>query len=158
MNLARKKMKKGRVWLFLALLALLALPACTTGGQTDGATDEFSLTGVVWQWESLTVAGGETTTVPNPSMYTVIFNEDGTLNGSADCNQYGGSYTTEQGGVQITLGPTTMAFCGEESLDTLFLDTLGQIVAGGPDGTGNLALENAGGERRMIFSNGGAAQ
>ena len=32
------------------------------------------------------------------------------------------------------------------------------IVAGGPDGAGNLALETAGGEQRMVFKNGGAAQ
>lgn len=149
---------KGRVWLLMALLAFLALSACATGGGSDGANDEFSLTGIVWQWESLAIQGGESTTVPDPSAYTLIFNEDGTLNGTADCNQYGGSYTTENGGIQITLGPTTMAFCGEESLDTLFLDSLGQIVAGGPDGTGNLALESGGGQRRMIFSNGGTAE
>lgn len=149
---------KGRVWLLMALLAFLALSACATGGGSDGANDEFSLMGIVWQWESLAIQGGESTTVPDPSAYTLIFNEDGTLNGTADCNQYGGSYTTENGGIQITLGPTTMAFCGEESLDTLFLDSLGQIVAGGPDGTGNLALESGGGQRRMIFSNGGTAE
>jgi hypothetical protein len=30
--------------------------------------------------------------------------------------------------------------------------------AGGPDGTGDLALETAGGEQRMEFINGGVAQ
>jgi hypothetical protein len=31
-------------------------------------------------------------------------------------------------------------------------------VAGGPDGAGGLALENAGGEQRMLFQNGGPAK
>ena len=32
------------------------------------------------------------------------------------------------------------------------------IAAGGADGAGNLALETAGGEQRMLFKNGGAAK
>ena len=31
------------------------------------------------------------------------------------------------------------------------------VAAGGPDGAGNLALETAGGEQRMLFNNSGAA-
>ncbi len=49
-----------------------------------------------------------------------------------------------------------MAYCGEDSLDVQFLDLLTQVVAGGPDGDGGLALVNAGGKKRMAFSNGGA--
>lgn len=122
-------------------------------GSAAGA--EFSLTGVSWQWRSMTVQGGETTTVDSPAGYTVNFAEDGTVFGAADCNNFAGTYTTEQGGIQITLGPSTLAFCGEESLDTLFLESLGQVVAGGPVGDGTLALENGGGARRMIFADGG---
>jgi hypothetical protein len=50
-----------------------------------------------------------------------------------------------------------MAACGEDSLDQQYLDLLSQVVAGGPDGSGGLALETAGGEKRMSFSNGGSA-
>jgi hypothetical protein len=49
-----------------------------------------------------------------------------------------------------------MAFCGEDSLDIQFLELLAEVVAGGPDGSGGLALENAGGGTRMEFRNGGA--
>jgi hypothetical protein len=48
-------------------------------------------------------------------------------------------------------------FCGEASLDQQYLKLLGSIVAGGPDGQGNLALETAGGAQRMLFKNGGPA-
>lgn len=142
--------------MLLVVAATMALAGCASGDDvTDGATDEFVLTGVEWQWQSMTVQGGDATTVANPAAYTVNFNDDGTLFGTADCNNYAGSYTTENGGIQITLGPTTAAFCGEESLDLLFLESLGQVVAGGPDGTGGLALTNAGGERYMRFADGG---
>ena len=49
-----------------------------------------------------------------------------------------------------------MAACGGDSLDQQYFELLGAIVAGGPDGAGNLALETAGGEQRMLFVNGGA--
>jgi hypothetical protein len=43
------------------------------------------------------------------------------------------------------------------SLDQQYLQWLDAVAAGGPDGTGNLVLETAGGEQRMLFVNGGAA-
>ena len=51
----------------------------------------------------------------------------------------------------------TMAACGDDSLDQQYIELLGSIAAGGPDGAGGLALETAGGEQRMLFVNGGAA-
>ncbi len=111
----------------------------------------------MWQWTSLTnQTTGETTTVTNPENYTITFNSDGTLNGKADCNTFNGTYTQENG-FSITLGATTMAYCGDASLDQQYLGLLGSVAAGGPDGAGNLALENAGGEQRMLFKNGGEA-
>jgi heat shock protein HslJ len=88
--------------------------------------------------------------VPDPNLYTITFYEDGTLSGKADCNSFNGTYSQDNGFV-ITLGPSTMAFCGEASLDRQYLTLLGSIVAGGPDGIGGLALETAGGEQRMLF-------
>jgi hypothetical protein len=43
-------------------------------------------------------------------------------------------------------------------MDQQYLSLLSSVVAGGPDGQGNLALENAGGEQRMLFENGGMAE
>ena len=47
-----------------------------------------------------------------------------------------------------------LIFCGENSLDQQYLDLLNGVVAGGPDGAGGFALEWAGAEKRMKFSNG----
>ena len=135
-------------------LGLIFLAACTN---EDESAPTDSIQEVVWQWESVTVKPtGDTTTVPDPENYTLIFKEDETFSGTADCNQISGTYS-QASGFTITVGPSTMAFCGEDSLDVQFLDLLAQVVAGGPDGAGGLALENAGGEQRMLFSNGGAA-
>ena len=51
-----------------------------------------------------------------------------------------------------------MAYCGETSMDTQYLQLLGSVAAGGPDGQGGLALETAGGAQRMEFQNGGKAK
>ena len=91
-----------------------------------------------------------------PENYTITFRKDGTLSGKADCNNFTGTYT-QTSGFDITLGASTMAACPEGSLDQQYLQLLGDIVAGGPDGAGGLALETAGGEKRMEFKNGGAA-
>jgi heat shock protein HslJ len=115
-----------------------------------------SIQDIIWQWVSVTnKTTGETTTVPDPENYTITFHVDGTLDGKADCNNFTGTYSQENG-FTITLGASTMAFCGEASLDQQYLTLLGSVVAGGPDGAGGLALENAGGEQRMLFKNGGA--
>jgi heat shock protein HslJ len=100
---------------------------------------------------------GEVASVPNPENYTITFHADGTLDGKADCNSFAGSYSQENGGIIITLGASTMAYCGDTSLDQQYLSLLGNVVAGGPDGAGGLALESAGGEQRMLFQNGGPA-
>ena len=140
--------------LLLTSLGVLLLIAAACAPAT---TSSNSITGIVWQWTSVTEqSSGNTTTVPNPANYTLVFNTDGTLNGTADCNSFAGTYS-QQNGFTITLGPTTLAFCGEASLDTQYLALLGSIAAGGPDGQGNLALETAGGAQRMLFKNGGAA-
>ena len=135
-------------------------PAPTTAPATAPTTvpaPTNTIQGVIWQWVSVTnQTTKETTTVPNPESYTIIFNADSTLTGKADCNNFSGTYS-QQNGFKITLGPSTMAFCGETSLDRQYLQLLGSVAAGGPDGAGGLALETAGGEQRMMFQNGGAA-
>ena len=98
----------------------------------------------------------ETTTVSTPEKYTITFRDDGTLNGQADCNTFTGTYS-QDGGFTITVVPDVMAACGGDSLDQQYLVLLEDIVAGGPDGAGGLALETAGGDQRMAFANGGAA-
>ena len=142
---------KRRYLITLMIVVILSLAACSSE-----ETDPNQITDIVWQWERVIVQGsGDTTTVDKPENYTLVFMEDGTFSGTADCNQIAGTYSQE-GGFSLMMGPSTMAFCGEESMDTLFLELLGNVVAGGPDGAGGFALENAGGEKRMEFSNGGA--
>jgi len=134
----------------LAVQAVVSTPEVTSSANP--------IQDIIWQWLSVTnQSTGEVTSVPNPENYTITFHADGILDGKADCNNFTGSYTQENGGIIITLGASTMAYCGDTSLDQQYLSLLGSVVAGGPDGDGGLALENAGGEQRMLFQNGGSA-
>lgn len=83
-----------------------------------------SLTGTTWEWVSLTDPLGETV-VNDPTRYTVRFNEDGTAVITADCNNVAAEYTaTAEGSLTITLGPSTLALCPEDSQDQQFLTGL----------------------------------
>ena len=147
--------RKTRSGMLLAVLGVLLLVAAC--GPAATPTPANTITGIVWQWVSVTnKSTGEATSVPNPESYTITFNADGTLSGKADCNTFSGTYSQE-GGFTITLGASSMAYCGEASLDQQYLELLGSVASGGPDGAGGLALETAGGEQRMLFRNGSAA-
>jgi heat shock protein HslJ len=153
------KLSRSTLVLACLSLVLVVVGACVPPPTPVPATATPSndITEIVWQWTSVTTKPtGETTTVADPQNYTITFRDDGTLSGKADCNNFTGTYSQE-GGFTITLGASTMAACAEGSLDQQYLELLSAVVAGGPDGQGNLALENAGGEKRMLFVNGGAA-
>ena len=146
--------------LLVFLSIVLIVPAACVPVPTPvpaTATPSNTITDIAWQWTSVANrTTGETTQVASPQAYTIIFRDDGTVTGQADCNTFTGTYSQE-GGFFITVVPDVMAACGGDSLDQQYLVLLEDIVAGGPDGAGGLALENAGGEKRMLFANGGAA-
>ena len=121
------------------------------------STDE--IIGIQWQWVQLTeTEPAAQSVVPDPENYVLILNADGSVNLKADCNMVMWTYTLEDTTITFnTVGPSTLAFCGEDSLDTIFLEKLGK---GGTvsleDGRLVLELnENAG---RMVFDNGGPAE
>jgi heat shock protein HslJ len=86
-----------------------------------------ALTGTTWEWLSLTDPL-EVTEVTDPSLYTILFNADGSANIKADCNNVVATYTVEDGSISITLGPSTLAACGPESLDQQYLGGLENAV------------------------------
>lgn len=150
------KSKHFVIVLLIVFTALLVAAGCSSSAEPTPAP-ATTIEDVIWEWVLVkNKSTNEITNVPNPENYNIIFNTDGTMTGKADCNNFSGTYATDNG-FTITLGPSTMAFCGEDSLDTQYLQLLGEIAAGGLDGAGGLALETAGGAERMEFQNGGAA-
>jgi len=80
--------------------------------------------GIIWKWQG-TQTPVEQVTVEDPDQYTIQFMPDGALSIKADCNASSGTYTLDNGSVEITLGPTTLAACGPDSLSDRFLKELG---------------------------------
>ncbi len=116
------------------------------------AADDSDITGITWQWAELVeTTPAAQSVVPNPGNYTLILQPDGSLNIKADCNVVGGSYTLAGDVLTIELGPSTMAYCGEQSLDQLYLGLLagvnsytvqdGRLVLELEDGAGRMTLD-----------------
>ncbi len=77
-----------------------------------------------WQWTSF-INPVEKYTVETPEKYQVTFHQDGTLDIKADCNLAGGTYTTSDKSISITIGPMTLAACPPGSLSEEFIKHLG---------------------------------
>ena len=91
---------------------------------------DSQLVGVEWFWKEFQdTSEVNSFTVPNPEAYTILFNEDGTANIKADCNNILAEVTTDgSSSLTLMMGPSTMVFCGEESLDQQYLQRLGEVV------------------------------
>jgi heat shock protein HslJ len=167
-----KKYVKTSVILTFSLFAALLLAGCSTGNTPEAAppapetseepaggaqTADAVITGILWQWEAFQdTAGKNDIAVNNPSQYTLVFRADGTVTIQADCNSVSGAYTRDGSTLQITLGPSTMAFCGEDSLDEQFLAKLGgagTFVMEGDKLVINLMADSG----NLVFANGGPA-
>ena len=130
------------------------------GETTEGEAPEAapSLTGTTWEWvQTVTMIG--TTAAADPTRYTIVFNEDGTANIQADCNTVLGNYTADAAGAfTLTLGPSTLMACPEDSQANDFLAGLAVLGAYTFDGA-NLVLSNTAADGgAMTFQPAGAAQ
>jgi heat shock protein HslJ/uncharacterized protein YraI len=131
-------------------------PAPTATEETMQTTSLESILDITWQWaDMIETEPASQSVVPDPENYTVIFRADGTAEIKADCNQVHGTYTQQGSALIITLGPSTMAACGENSLDQQFLSSLDQVNTFGMQ-SGDLIL--AGENFTMGFKNGGTEE
>ncbi len=94
---------------------------------TAAPTDAALLIGTTWQWIDL-MQGNVSEAVTPPESYTIVFNDDGTVNIQADCNTAFGEYTAADGSGTITVGGVTRVLCAPESRSDQFLELLGQVT------------------------------
>jgi heat shock protein HslJ len=90
------------------------------------------LVNTTWVWQRRDPNGNDIPPiyVSNSEAYTLTFNEDGTFSTRMDCNNANGGYATTrtedlQKGIYMELGPSQIAFCGEDSLDTQMAQMFG---------------------------------
>ena len=141
-------MKKNLV--FTLLLVAMLLAACSGGGKKTPveptkvpptaqpaeptaipaetvSEDIDMLTGTTWMWIGFTDPTQQYN-VETPENYTLTFQDDGTLNLKADCNNAMGSYTVEGQSITMEVGPMTMAACPEGSRSDDFVKYLGSAA------------------------------
>ncbi|MFM9033984.1 MAG: META domain-containing protein [Mycobacterium sp.] len=109
----------------------LALAAAGCGSKP--ATDP--LTGTTWQLvgiESMAPDEQPSTTVEDPSEYTVTFGDDGKAGFRVDCNRGNSTWTSEAGASDsgtLSFGPIalTRMMCPQPSIDTKVAAALGRV-------------------------------
>ncbi len=107
---------------------------------------------IEWLWSGLVeTEPAAQSVVPNPENYTVIFLPGGSAPITADCNQVGGTYSADGDSLTIVMGPSTMAFCGEDSLDQQYLALLSTVASFELDGE-VLQLNLANDAGHMLFA------
>ena len=130
----------------LRRLALLCLAALTVLSCTDGVTGPSDVVGGEWRLESMRLAGGTSTFVPEqPGRFTVEFKTDGFIGVRADCNSCGGGYSLSGDQLTIPSMACTLALCatpqgGEfanliEGVSRVEKDGEGRLTIVSPDGT-----------------------
>jgi heat shock protein HslJ len=95
--------------------------------QVAWAQSPDEILGIQWQWAQLVeTEPASQSVVPDPENYVLVLDADGSANLTADCNQVEWTYTLEDSSLTFnTVGPSTLAFCGDDSLDQMFLSKLG---------------------------------
>lgn len=133
---------KKYITLLIASLAVMAvLSACAPAAMTD-------IKDITWKWTNL---NGSETVVSNPEQYTITFGTDGNYNLRNDCNVGNGAYTMSGSSLTIQPGASTLAYCGDASLDQLFISSLASVESFKIE-NGKLMLTLAGNAGVMQFS------
>jgi heat shock protein HslJ len=127
----------------VALTTALALVACssTTGGSGSPAASAAPTTaaasaaagsgleGTLWRLTEYLGPDGNAVPVPEAISASATF-ADGTVSGTAGCNDYTGGYTVD--GDKLTIGPlaATKKACGpaESAVETVFLAAMGRVA------------------------------
>lgn len=137
-----------RIFAFGALVILLvSLSAC--------GSPSPSLLETQWQFATITT-GIAREFIQYPEDYVLVFHEDGTFNGKADCNVISGTYEMNGNGLILSIGPTTLAECGPDSLYEGFLGFLNNVESFELEDN-SLTLLLSDGSTEMGFENGGPA-
>jgi heat shock protein HslJ len=91
---------------------------------------EAGIVGLIWDWVAFQdTAGLSDLTIENPEKYTLSLLPDSSAAIQADCNQLNWPYTLDGGSLTFdSLGPSTLVFCGEESLDQQYISFLAETV------------------------------
>jgi heat shock protein HslJ len=130
-------------------------PAAPSGAQPPSTSGPAaSLEGPTWNWIKTEYSNGSTTAAPDPTKYTLLFDQAAKrFNFMADCNNGSGSYTVSGSNLTMKVEGMTLAFCPLPNGD--YTQMLNQAASYQINGnTLLIALQNNAGT--MTFTTGGA--
>ena len=114
---------------FLVVLALAALPGCTSAppgeaeSQLARTSDPGAVIGKHWRWVS-TVTPVETIDVADPDRYRFRLTPEGRAEVLFDCNRGGGDYSIDTGRLEFGRMMSTRMACPPDSMDSVFMRQL----------------------------------
>lgn len=100
----------------------------TTGeGQEETAAVRQSIIGSTWVWQETRYADGRVMEPKTSGVFTVVFNQEGQVNGTTDCNNFFGPYTAGAGN-SLVFGAlaSTLKYC-EGSQENDFRKDISEI-------------------------------
>ena len=140
-----------RIFVLATLFIVALLSAC--GSPSPNLLD------TQWQWASV-ISGIAMDLVQNPEDYVLVFKEDGTFAGKADCNVISGTYEMDESKLILSIGPTTLAECGPDSRYESFLGHLELVESYEikDASINNMTMLLSDGSTKLGFKNGGPAE
>ncbi len=123
-QVARFEVQDGELTLFDAS----GVPLLVLASPLETAAIQPSLVGPVWQWQRTQFNNDTEILIDDPSKYTILFGNDGSVRVKADCKTAAGNFTDEGGVLTMELGPVTMQHCGEGSQADEFLEELSHVA------------------------------
>ena len=118
----------------LVVASVIAVGACVRNEKdTPSAEGTRELVMTVWQWQEFqdSAEGDEASNirVSDPAKYTLKLHSGDGADIQADCNRLSWTYTLEGSRLTFnTKGRSTLAYCGDESLDQRYLERLGNTA------------------------------
>lgn len=129
--------------ILLIVFTVTAFMACSGANQLS--TNPADIQG---DWQLTSMDGNQ---VQMSESYTLSFNTDGTVAGTADCNYFTGEYNAgEEGSVSMNSVSTTKVDCGSGSMSNSFLNAVSDAQSFQVRGNNMLTLNTGAGE--LVFS------
>ena len=153
-----------RVTAALAFVATLVLAACgdDSGSSAPASTaaaaqaqSQTGLAGTSWILSSYNTRTGSSVDAVTTAPAALAFTED-KVSGSTGCNDFSGTYTSDEEALTITLGPMTQKACGDPAItaqETAVVAQLANVASYSSDDTG-LTLKDSSGATVLVYGPG----
>jgi heat shock protein HslJ len=153
-----------RVTAALTVVTALALVACgddsgssaaSTAAPAAQAQSQTGLAGTSWILRSFSTASGSSVDAVKAAPAALAFTEN-EVSGSTGCNDFSGTYTSDEEALTITLGPMTQKACTDPALtaqETALVAQLAKVASYTSDDTG-LTLKDSSGTTVLVYGPG----